>query len=268
MITKKIPVFEKGKILTKAMLDGLRDHLADFLELSFFSFKDGILKGFTPFNKPEEPRELFFSPGILKHKGKLLFVDSEISISLPTINGSFMVYLKCGELKGTQCEDGYFRFSEIDFSCSKEQICNPDMIELCRFDYDGQTTLLETSVGKFSSLTNNNTVNLIYTLWADVDKSGTIAPQILKLFANELIELEVCDASEYAFAFQCLNSERVSRECILAFLKTKGLSLNFDKSSNEEILQVLGKILKQRKKNDASVQIENRNSSENKIRVS
>ncbi len=105
MASRKIITFNKGSLLTKAMLEEMEQFPKVMLELTYTDYSDGIISGIKIANNALGQSVL--SKGILKHNGKYYFLTEDILLTpyLETLimEKEYVLILKDQE-KVTLCE--------------------------------------------------------------------------------------------------------------------------------------------------------------------
>jgi len=92
MVGKRIPLFNRGNILTKEMLDALKDYAVRSSELAYVGYSDGILKGC---NITTKDNLITINKGILIFNETAYYIHEPISILSNFIVCSSPIKAKC-----------------------------------------------------------------------------------------------------------------------------------------------------------------------------
>jgi len=238
------PYYTPGRVLKRESIENLRDFPRDFLDIAYADYSDGIIRGF---DVTYNARKLYISGGALKHNGRII-VLKETVCDFTGFGERIRVSLCLGEAKET--ED--FLAIEAEFKITRNPVGGanePDAsagIELARFRLAEGAVLRKKNEyrGITDFVTPDNTLNLV-----NVEYSGlyypTFSPELLKIFAKEILKTSQ-DSTDISFAFICLNSDTVHKDCILQYLNSR-LDANYNaKISNGEIYEALLEVTRKR----------------------
>lgn len=270
MIENKYPIFGHGQVISKQVLDLLRDNPAELTELLYLDRKDGIILGFNLITDAESKR-VIITKGIVKCSGKIFWMNEDYKFDMPKIENRYILKLKLF----SDFEERKFYVRSADFSleilnnAENIEIKNEDDVEI-GFDLDNQLEInyenfentgrkkigeieitrfitrvgaeLRNDYNSFIDLRRDfNLLELINTKYSSRHELGTLHPKILKLFGKEASKKENLDIYDVNFYVNCLNGN-VERDVIIAYINLK-LQMENQNYSNEELYQYLVKIL-------------------------
>lgn len=251
MFQNMYPVFEEKKLLTKEMLDNLRDFPRELFDLQYRGYSDGILLGCEL-----EGYEggLRIMPGILYYQGIPYFLKEPFEVSFQA-EGK-LVYLKVrflGKTIGARQEE-YLSQIYID-----ERMPDPNCdLELGRFKLQVGARLRTEYVDFYDYATEFDTMDRIHVPYAALGQHS-IWPQLLKCFAKELLHFPKHDLRDIAFCLHCLQLEKaMPYEAVKAYLNVR---LGQDREyTNQQVYSALRNILRESggKESVSGVEIEKR----------
>lgn len=224
MEKNRIPVFKKGKILNKEMLDELRDLGQYFTTTLYLLYSDGVIYGITP---TVRENKVIIHSGLIKFGSEIFKIERERELEIPLEDGEYVGFLEKIKLE----ENDNFR--ELSFKidvCSKEEFEDGKKFELFRIMRREGANLKE--MQKFLGLAEEyNTLNLINMKQAT--KSGeSISEKLLKNYASNMLKYKELTSEEKIICLYILNSN-YEREFILGYLELE------NEVSNLEIYKAL-----------------------------
>lgn len=228
----ELPLFKKGSILKKEMLENLKNFPRDFSEIYYKDYGNGIISGC---DISIDSFDIIISRGIIKHNNKLYILDKDYKISYENISNEVMLKI----IFLDERVDNSFSYFESKIELSSELSLAPNELELCRFKMKEGARLRENHIDFSDFSTEFNTLNIINTKYSSYG-SHTLHPKIIKNFANFLLQ-KSADSEDYIFSMLCLNSNIVQKEVILQYINKK-LTLEEKDLSNNEIYKMLNKI--------------------------
>lgn len=234
MLVHIVPRFEKGRILRTEMLENLRDFPRTFLDVRYDEYSDGILTGLKV---TVEDQILVVGKGILKHAGRLYMLEDDFSVPY-TATGRVTV-LKMIFLEPTRRLD--FTAHHAEIVLESEESMGLDEVELGRFKLK-PGAVLRSDYQDFADIATE------YNTWCDVNapysaiSAPTLRPNILRIFAREMLQFRSGDVPDHVFSFTCLNSERVSRQAIDQYIRLK-TGISCENFSNVQLHRQLSMIL-------------------------
>lgn len=237
MFRYEYPIFEHKNLLKKNMLDELRDYPLNLSRMYFSEYGDGIMQGC---GLSWENEVLRLNPGLIHYGGNIYRMENPYSLACPATGQ--LTYLKV-------------HFATIDYERGRQggvgEILLSDEppesgeMELGRFQLQ-EGARLRTVYENFEDYqTEYDTVNRIYVPYMQVDGVG-LWPQLLKVYAVELLETGTTDVNDVSFAMALLGAGgHVSHECIAWYVHRAG-GHDLKKTSNAEYYRGLLDVLKNR----------------------
>ncbi len=238
MFRYEYPIFEHKNLLKKSMLDALRDYPLSLSRMLFEGYGDGILEGC---GLSWEKDVLYLGTGLLHYQGSLYRMEEPCPLECPATDQ--LTYLKV-------------RFSTMNYERGRrggigEILLNTvpaenGEIELGRFRLQ-EGARLRTEYENFEDYqTEYDTVNRIHVPYAGAGGAG-LWPQLLRVYAQELLETGTKDVHDISFAMTVLGADgHVALECIRWYLLRSGDEVA-KKLPNGECYRKLLHLLKIRK---------------------
>lgn len=238
MFKYEYPVFEHKNILKKSMLDELRDYPLILSRMYFQEYGDGILEGCA---LHWEKAVLRVQPGLLHREGYIYRMEESYALSCPATDQ--LTYVKVHFVTMDYERGRTGGIGEIILSENPPE--NGEM-ELGRFRLQ-EGARLRTVYENFEDYqTQYDTVNRIYVPYVQIGGAG-LWPQLLMVYALELLETGTEDVYDVSFAMELLGTKgHVSPECVKWYVQKAG-GLQTQKTSNEDIYGGLLRILKERR---------------------
>lgn len=235
MYASKKPVFQTGRILSREILETLRDEAADFADMYYAELTDGIIK---PCEIQVSGGGLEIKGGLIKRAGRLYRMIEPVLI--PYTPAEEWRVLKIRFLPQSPSKD--FELYQTELFLDDALTLAEDEMELCRFKLKAGSRLRWDYVDFHDLDTEFDTLNLLHVSYAGVDQP-TVSPFMTRYFAKEAYPLTVGMAFDNAFAALCLNSrEPIGRELILDYIRIR-LGRQQTDLDNREIYQCLASIL-------------------------
>lgn len=223
MEKNKIPIFEKGKILDKEMLDELKNLNLDYINTLYFSKSDGVIYGINP---EISKNKIVINPGLIKYNGELFKILNKREVEIPLEDGSYIYLLQ----KINKVLNDKFLELKFELKLLKNETELTDGFEIFRILRREGADLKE-PVRIVGIDKEYNTLNLINLKLSTL--SGSILnSKLLKLYAKDMLENKKLDAYERVMCMYILNSN-YEREFILKYL-----NLSFE-ADNLEVYKAL-----------------------------
>ncbi len=229
------PLFENKRILTKSMLESLRDYPRSLFGILYQDYSDGILSGCGLSVRAEK---LWVEPGILYRRRVLYLLEEPYGLEIQA-NGR-NTYLKIyfeDRISGSQQEEYRSRLY-LDGSPP-----DPEReMELARFKLQPGARLRDVWTDFEDYSTEFDTINRIHVPYA-APKRSSIFPEILKSFARELLVSPGKEPWDFAFCMNVLQTERaMSYEAVEMYVNLR-LERQRSGYSSQEIYDSLRQIL-------------------------
>lgn len=262
MLNHKFPLFKDGSILTKEMLEVLRDNTSDFMNLLYVDYSDGIINGLNLKTKSTKnnsviQNEIEISEGILKHNNKIYFLSSKINISVSDYGFFYIkIVFNTSNKNNIEIQSGNVILSK--------EVDSKDEFQLGVIDYDGGE--IYNKKESFSDFESTNKCNIYNTdtKYSSI-RNSLISPVIFRYFSQELIKKEFIEYSpmDLNFALFCINGD-VTYPLIIDYFNFK-FKNNKDCYTNIEIYNSLKEILKNFKPTLSFSEIKKEEKKEEKI---
>lgn len=233
----RIPVFEKGSVLTQDMLETMKEYAIDFANMQFDGYSDGIISGC---GVSMSNNLLMVDRGIVKYKNTLYFIPGGMHVTVQSGNQWNTLNLRLGAL----CKVKNFLTGSVELELSEDlQECE-NRIEICRFRLqDG--AMLRNNYRDFQDMsTEFDTVNVIHAKWSAYGLSS-VSNRILKEFAKEAMNKNMQNPLDQMFVQQILmlDGRTMNRDAITFYLNTR-LGRNNRPMTNMEIYKGLQEVLR------------------------
>ncbi len=234
MILNRFPQFENGSLLTKSMLEVLRDNSSDYINLLYSDYSDGIITGF---NLSVESKSKFgknrvlISSGVLKFSGKIYFLTEKIVLDFPLEINSYNLKLR----KDISKVDGVLRNGLIP-TITTESISDSEEFLLAKIKYTGGDINF-TKESFFNFHEQNNRFNVIETDYSSIG-NPILSSDCLYFFGVEVLKKQGVEYSaiDATFASFCINrfvSYELIKNYLLTNLSLKSLRKNIGKIDQE-----------------------------------
>ena len=233
------PLFNSGRLLKIEMLTELRDFPREFFDLRFNEYSNGIIFGC---DIDVSDNYIKIQKGIIKYQDVIYLLKEDNKLEY-TCNNKLIV-LKVKFLPEILNSD--FKINSTEISLSEDLDLGENEIELCRFKLKVGAKLRIMHVDFNDLSTEYDTVNTIYAPYAAYGESS-LNPKILRRFGRELLECNLSEAWDIAFAMNCVQSkESIQKEIIVSYLINK-LGIEMKDYSNEDLYYYLLEVLRSAK---------------------
>lgn len=233
----KIPVFERGTVLTQEMLETLKSYAIDLATLEYAGYEDGIISGCQV---SMLGNMIYVNRGIIKYAGNIYFLPCEFKVMANTGNQWQVLRMHVGSMS----RDTNFMIGELNLEISSELSAATNKIEICRFRLQGGA-VLRNQYRDFNDLsTEFDTINEIHAQWAGY-QCKSISNRVLMEYAKELQKKNSQNIHDVIFIQQImmLNGKTMARNAILYYISRR-LNRPQKEMSNEDIYKALQDILK------------------------
>lgn len=232
------PVFEHKNLLKKSMLDELRDYPLSLSKMYFADYGDGILEG-CGLNWDKE--ELYLQPGLIHYGGDIYRMEEECRLECTATDE--LTYLKV-RFAMTTYERG--RTGGIGEVLLNNVPPEQREMELGRFRLQEGARLRTTYENFEDYRTEYDTVNRIHVPYIQSGGAG-LWPQLLKVYAQELLETGTTDVYDVSFAMMLLGADGdAAPECVRWYVK-RVCGTQSGEMNNADCYRGLMEILKMRK---------------------
>lgn len=215
MLQHLYPLFNRGRIMKKEMLQAIRDQGFDFAQINYQDYADGIITGCKVTVTDEH---IQVGPGMIKY-GQILYLNPEIDTIAygPTDQ---TVVLSYAFLEKEQ--DADFSQSKAQLVITNAQSEQVNQLELGRYKLKPGAKLRTDYVDYEDMSTEYDTLSILHSPFAAIEQS-TLAPEITKRFAQEALPYLKENPWDIAFSLLILNSHQaLSRGTIVQYLEKHG----------------------------------------------
>lgn len=236
----KIPIFQRGSLLTQEMLQAMKEYMVEITTIQYAEYSDGILSGMQI---QVSDGVITIGKGLLKYKDTLLVMPENVTVLIPN-NNQLQLVKCCIRDKEMSAE---FETMEMDIVVDTSTEKRQNEIEICRMHMQNGAKLRSQYKSLEDMSTNYDTIQVIEADWAACKSKG-ISPQILQQFAREVRESQGKELIDICFLQQILAMEgrACSRELIEFYVSEK-LNITQKEYTNQELYQGLCKVLQQLK---------------------
>lgn len=238
MIVQMRPLFSEGYILRQEMLAALSDQAFSLGELMVTGFGDGFLTGC----RLSTTREIIqMGPGAILFGGKLCLLTESLSIAyFPTDTLCICKLRFSEEYQSNTCV-----YREADMILTGSETQNSNELEVCRFKLQPGAQLRYKYDDFDDRSTEYDTLNTICAPFS-AHIGNSLDPELLRVYARELLEANPSDSLDKAFCLQALSAHTaLPKEVLMAYIRLRtGNDELCLPCSNAEIYSELLKILK------------------------
>lgn len=234
----KIPIFQRGGLLTQEMLDAMKQYMVESAACAYEGYSDGILSGMQI--KVSEGI-ITIGRGLVKYGDTLLIMPEGVTVPISENNELRIVKL-CIRDKETGAE---FERIEMDMLADSRTEKKQNEIEICRMHVQHGAKLRSDYESLQDMSTAYDTIQVIDADWAAYKRPG-IHPKVLEEFAKEAGKIPKKEAADICFLQQifAMGGHGCPRELIEFYISEK-LGTKQVGYSNRELYQGLCKVLKQ-----------------------
>lgn len=232
----RIPVFEKGNIVTAEMLEAVKDLPLDYQTIRYAGYSNGILTGCKA---SVNDGEILVGKGIIVFEEKLYYITEPLSVMYQASNEWCILQVVIGNKTSYRNVEE----QELEAVLTSEAEKRADAVEVCRFRLQAGAVLRGNYRNFQDQETEYDTINEIYAEWSSFQES-TVSARLLTSFADELGKkpLEPIDFMMCQQIYQ-MNGQSLNRKALIMYLNQR-LQLKKEHYSNKEIYQKLTDILR------------------------
>ncbi|MEG0234710.1 MAG: hypothetical protein RR523_00885 [Cetobacterium sp.] len=218
MEKNRIPIFEKGKILDKDMLDELKNLNLDYVNTLYFSKSDGVIYGI---DSEVKENKIIINPGLIKYNGELFKILTKKEIEIPLEDGEYKYFLQ--KIDKTLND----KFLELHFELKlfRDEEKEANGFEIFRILRREGANLKE-PIKIIGIEKEYNTLNLI-NLKISTLSGSNLSSKLLKLYAQNMLKNKKLDTYERVICMYILNSNH-EREFILKYLNIPSEANNLE----------------------------------------
>lgn len=236
MIGEKIPLFCSGTILTKEMLDLLREYAMAVAAGTYEGYSDGILNGCAI---TTTENSITVNKGMILYRGQVYIIDEPLTHAYyPTNQWMVFKISFAGEETSDTCIE-----KDIRVCVAPESENSVNDIEICRFKLQNGAKLRGEHKNFLDLTTEYDTIHEIYAKWAGY-KESSISPRILQRFYEEAVNIPEKEPVDLMFLHQIAEARgtALNRRTIILYLSEK-LGWEYRDYQNVKIYEGLSEVL-------------------------
>lgn len=236
MLVQAIPLFQDAHLLRRGMLEALADYTFLFQENMYGGYADGILAGCELTTTKDA---IILNQGVLLFEKRPYLLKEPMMTAYHPTNNLTVLKLKFSD----EMRDPNYIYREMELVFSEQTRIQKGEMELCRFTLQEGAQLRYQYRDFEDRNTIYDTLNRVYVPYASFGGS-TLAPEITRSFAAEMLELSNITDFDALFCMQLLGQNQpVGAEALRAYLRRKE-QREFMGTSNIEIYMGLAEVLK------------------------
>ena len=233
MIKNRIPYFKRGEILSKELLENLRNTPYEFFSSIYFNYPDGIISGFEVY---PDKNKIIISPGIIKFSDFYYRVNEEVIKEIPVEDGDYVLKIIFFPKKLIEFEK-YYEYA-LEIKLDLKETNDKNELELARIKRREGAEVR--NIEEFFGIEKE------YNIVSEINKpqstmSGiVIGSKVMKMFAKKVLEKKETESIDDSICINILNNN-FSREALDLYILKK-LNIDSSKSSNRELYKYLTQI--------------------------
>lgn len=236
MLVQAIPLFQDAHLLRRGMLEAMGDYTFLFQEYLYKGYADGILAGCELTTTKDA---IILGKGVLLFEKRPYLIKEPMMAAYHPTNNLTLLKLRFSD----EMRDPNYVYREMELAFSEGTQMQKGEMELCRFTLQEGAQLRYQYRDFEDRNTIYDTLNRVYVPYASVG-SNTLAPEITRSFAAEMLELSNITDFDALFCMQILGQNQpVGAEALKAYLRRKGQA-EYTGASNMEIYRGLAEVLK------------------------
>ncbi len=236
MLTQAIPLFQDAHLLRREMLQALSDHAFMANQMLYKGYANGILAGCELTATSDS---ILLNQGVIFYENQMLLITEPMSVGYYPTNQTTVLKVQFSE----QTKDENFIYREVDLILSEDTRIHKNEIELCRFKLQEGARLRYQYQDFEDRNTEYDTLNIIYAAYSAKGES-TLAPEILRVYANEMLQAEQLSDFDTMFCLHLLVQERpIGKEALVTYLQRRN-KIILASTTNISLYKELDKILK------------------------
>lgn len=237
MIGERTPLFSSGTVLTKDMLESIKNYAVAESENAYIGYSDGIYSG-CEITATDDM--LTVNRGIFIYNERAYYIDKPMSVKYVPTN-EWMIFKI--NFVGEEVSATYIT-REIKVCLGREQELGSNDIELCRFKLQSGARLRSVYRGYGDLNTQYDTIYVIHAKWSAYGKSS-LSPVILKEFYREAIKLPGREMIDKMFLHQIieLRGNTLNRDTIQLYISEK-LGWEYKDYPDEKLYEGLNEALR------------------------
>ena len=214
MIVQMRPLFSEGYILRQEMLAALSDQAFSLGELMVTGFGDGFLTGCLLSTTKEI---IQMGPGAILFGGKLCLLTESLSIAYYPTDTLCICKLRFSE----EYQSNTCVYREVDMILTGSDTPNNNELEVCRFKLQPGAQLRYKYDDFEDRSTEYDTLNTICAPFS-AHIGNSLAPDLLRVYARELLETNPSDSLDKEFCLQALSTHiALPKEVLVAYIRLR-----------------------------------------------
>lgn len=229
----KIPLFKRGHILDKEILDNLRIAPYEFYSLAYNNHVQGIITGIELY---AEDNFIVINPGIIKFYDFYYRIGEKLKLEIPMEDGDYIIKIKFYKSQVVELEK-YLEYKSEIYLDENEKL-EENEIELGKIKRREGAEIRNTD--SFIKLDKEYNIISEIAKPQSSENGVLLSKQLLQLFIKKINEDKEMDMIDDIFSLSVLSSQ-ITREA-LNFYIYKKLDVDSSKATNEELYKYLEKI--------------------------
>lgn len=211
----KIPIFEKGMVLTHEMLETLKNYSVEFLEFEYDNYSDGIISGCEVTMQGDV---IHLGKGIVMFQKHLYILPANWSVRVNP--GTEWQVLRL--VMGTISKEQNFLVGEVRLELSTDLQDCANKLEVCRFRLQQGSTLRNQYRNLNDLNTEYDTVNEICAQWSGYQNTS-VSNRILMEFAKEMMKKKLQNSQDILMIQQILElkGKTMNRQTLQFYIATR-----------------------------------------------
>lgn len=232
-IENKIPIFRRGNILDKEVLDNMRETPYEYYSLSYDKYSDGVICGIETYTENEI---LYITPGVIKYNNFYHKIKEKLKIEIPVEDGDYILKIKF--LPPAEMEKGKYEKYSMEIQFMSNYKCQNNEMELVRIKRREGAEIRNPSI--FTGIDKEyNIVNEIYKP-ASTSSGSSFSKKLLKMYAERVFDEKEMESLDEVFCSMALN-DSVSRDLLNSYIKRK-IREECSQADNQKIYEYLREI--------------------------
>lgn len=232
-IENKIPIFRRGNILDKEVLDNMIETPYEYYSLSYSKYSDGIICGIETYVENET---LYITPGVIKYNDFYYKIKEKLKIEIPIEDGDYILKIKF--LPPAEVEKGKYEKYAMEIEFAGNYKCQSNEMELARIKRREGAEIRNPSI--FTGIDKEyNIVNEIYKP-ASTASGSSFPSKLLKMYVERIFDEKEMESLDEVFCSMALN-DYVSRDLLNSYIKRK-IREDCSQADNQKIYEHLRKI--------------------------
>jgi len=239
MLTQAIPLFQDAHLLRREMLQALSDHAFLANQLLYKGYANGIMAGCE---LTTTKSAIILNEGVIFYENQMFLITEPMSIDYYPTNQTTVLKVRFSE----QIKDVNFIYREVNIILSEDTTTSKCEIELCRFKLQEGARLRYEYQDFEDWNTEYDTLNVIHAAYS-AKGGSTLAPELLKAFADEMLEIEHLSELDTLFCIRLIEQDRpYNKEALVTYLQHRN-KMTLASRSHLSIYEELVKILRTEK---------------------